>query len=229
MVKALLFDFDGLLFDTETPEYDTWRAMYARHGQELPFDRWTAAIGLAWGSYDPCRELVAMAGGGLDPETIRVERRQAFHGLLAQQGLMPGVEQYLADARRLGLACMVVSSSPRHWVTGHLDRLGTTVLFDHLICAEDAERLKPAPDLYLTALDRAGIQADEAVAFEDSVNGMLAATRAGVYCVIVPNPITRHLAFPDAHLLITSLEDEPLERVLRRVQGDGFKWAIEED
>jgi beta-phosphoglucomutase-like phosphatase (HAD superfamily) len=118
----------------------------------------------------------------------------------------------------------VASNSERAWVTGHLSRLGLLAPFDAIVCADDGTAAKPDPALYLAALDALGVQAAEAIAFEDSPAGILAARRAGVFCVAVPNPITATLPLSLADLVFPSLGDVSLQRLLDLV-GERYTRA----
>jgi HAD superfamily hydrolase (TIGR01509 family) len=129
----------------------------------------------------------------------------------------PGVLDYIAEGRRLGLKVGVASSSPRSWVAGHLTRLGIVDLFDCLCTSEDVVTVKPDPALYLLALARLGASADESIAFEDSPNGILAAKRAGLFCVAVPNPLTSQLPLDLADVRLNSMTDMPLSELLAKL------------
>jgi HAD superfamily hydrolase (TIGR01509 family) len=127
------------------------------------------------------------------------------------------VLQYIADAKRLGLKLAVASSSDRAWVERHLERLGLLKEFDCIKCAEDVEQVKPNPDLYLAVLDELGLRALEAIALEDSPKGITSAKAAGVFCVAVPNALTRQLATDHADLRLDSLAEVPLEALISRI------------
>jgi beta-phosphoglucomutase-like phosphatase (HAD superfamily) len=117
----------------------------------------------------------------------------------------------------------IVSSSNRAWVDMHLERLEEAVGWDAICTADgDPTRAKPSPTLYLAALASLGVDADEAVAFEDSPNGVRAAKAAGVFCVAVPNEVTRDLGLEEAgaDLVLDSLADLPPERLFARLAGD---------
>ncbi len=133
----------------------------------------------------------------------------------ALQQLLPGVIEYLVAARQLGLKTAVASSSTRKWVMDHLNRFGIGGHFDAIVCREDVKRTKPDPDLYLTALRRLGVQPDEAIAFEDSTNGIHAAKAAGLFCVAVPNLLTADLDLTKADLRLLSLDAMPLRDVIK--------------
>jgi beta-phosphoglucomutase-like phosphatase (HAD superfamily) len=127
----------------------------------------------------------------------------------------------LADASRLGLRLAIVSSSPHWWVDGYLVQLALTGSFERVICREDAAQVKPAPDLYLKALESLGLPAAECLAFEDSPNGVLAARRAGLKVVGVPNPVTAQAGPLPADLILSSLAEHPLEVILEHFDHKG--------
>ena len=214
MLKGLLFDFDGLILDTETPEFISWQEVFQRHGCELRLETWAQYIGIQWNAFDPYAHLAELLGHPIDELGIRSARRARNEELLDAEPICAGIVEHLQAAKRQGIPTAVASSAPHAWVDPHLTRLGLIDDFDAVICAEDAAQAKPAPDLYLAALHALGIDASEAVAFEDSPNGILAAKRAGLYCVAVPNLITAQLDLSKADLLVASLLDLPLEQLL---------------
>ena len=214
--RALIFDFDGLILDTETPEFQAWTEIYEDHGVQLDFETWAVCIGTA-GTFDPYDELERRLGGPIDRGSIRTRRRRRNQELLDVESVRPGVLDYVTEARERGMRLAVASSSPLSWVGGHLERLGIMSLFDHVRTADDVRQVKPDPELYLTALAALGVEAGEAIALEDSPNGVLAAKRAGLYCVAVPNALTRRLTFEHADLRVDSLGDLPLQRLLNSV------------
>ncbi|HEX2995383.1 MAG TPA: HAD family hydrolase [Anaerolineales bacterium] len=221
MIKALIFDFDGLILDTETPEYQTWQTIYREHGFELPHEEWGKIIGgYGISNFDAAEHLVSLTQGRLDSASLRDRHRAESRVLTLRQPILPGVTSYLDDARRLGLKLAIASSSPHAWVESHAGRLGILDCFDKVICADDVPpgRTKPNPDLFLLALDRLEVRADEAIVFEDSPNGVKAAHAAGIFVVAVPNPITSLLTIENADLTLTSLKDLSLADLLDTVK-----------
>jgi HAD superfamily hydrolase (TIGR01509 family) len=213
MIKALVFDFDGLILETEGPIYQSWQEQYAAYGVPLPLETWGQIIGTS-DHFDVFGELERLAGRKLDREAVVARQKARETALVEGQPVRPGVEQYLQDARRLGLKIGLASSSSCAWVTGHLRRLGLLDYFD-CICARDDVRLtKPDPQLYTLAASRLEVDPGEAVAIEDSPNGILAAKRAGLHCLAVPNELTRQLSLDQADLCVESLADFPLEKLL---------------
>jgi len=214
-------DFDGLIVDTEGPAYQSWLEIFDEFGAQLPLSAWEAWLGGSPEMFDPCAYLEGQVDRVVDCENLTRRQREREEELNAERTALPGVLEYIGDARRLGLKLGVASSSDRAWVERHLKRLGLLQEFDCLKCAEDVEEVKPSPDLYLAVLDELGLRAEEAIAFEDSPNGITAAQAAGLFCVAVPNPLTRQLRTDHADLQLSSLEEMSLEELLLRAKKRG--------
>jgi len=222
VIQALIFDFDGLILDTETPEVQIWQELYARYGQEFPLDQWVrSVVGATSTNLDPVTHLELLTGLPLDHQALNEQARLTRLDWQSVLPPLPGVADYLDSARLLGLRLAIASSSPHSWVDGYLRRLGFYDLFDVVICREDAHRLKPAPDLFLAALSALHVQADQALAFEDSPNGVKAAKAARLRVVGVPNSVTSRLGPLPADLNLTSLSDLALPGLLS-IFGDSL-------
>lgn len=220
-IKALIFDFDGLILDTETPDFHVWQAIYQEHGFELPHDEWGKIVG-GYGltQFDAAEHLTQLSQGQLDTVSLRDRHSSESHALTLSQPIMPGVLPAIEEAKRLGLKLAIASSSQHSWVDTHAKRLG---IFDHfaaVICADDvgAGRTKPNPDLFLLALHQLQVQKNEALIFEDSPNGVKAANLAGIFVVAVPNPVTALLKIDGANLTLASLADLSLTELLDKVK-----------
>jgi HAD superfamily hydrolase (TIGR01509 family) len=224
MIKALIFDFDGLILDTEGPDFQSWQETYESFGCTLPLAEWAMEIG-TYGVFDPYDYLARQLGRPIDRAAVRARRHARFAELIEQQTVLPGVEGYIRDAKERGLRVGIASSSPRSWVGGHLARFGLGESFDCIKTADDVERIKPDPALYLAALGALDVQPHEALALEDSPNGALAATRAGIYCVVVPNPLTHQLVLDVADLRLASLAELSLGELIARVKAIGAARA----
>jgi HAD superfamily hydrolase (TIGR01509 family) len=221
MIQAVIFDFDGLILDTEVPEFQTWQEIYQAHGCELALEVWATGLGTSADAFDPYIHLASQAGCSIDREAIHQQRRRRYHELLGANTVLPGVREYIVEAKRLGLHLGVASSSSREWVVGHLTELGLSAYFDCIKCRDDVSHVKPDPALYQAVVQTFALQPSEAIALEDSPNGIAAAKRAGLFCVAVPNPLTRQLSLAHADLLVGSLADLPLQQLLEHVQNNG--------
>jgi HAD superfamily hydrolase (TIGR01509 family) len=146
-LRALLFDFDGTILDTESSEFASWQAVYREHGCELGLAEWLPCIGTAENAFDPLEALLVE----LDKLTV-----------------LAGVAEYIREAERRGVALAVASSSSRAWVEGHLGRLGLLERFAVIRCRDDVRRTKPDPELFLAAVRGLGVRPGEAVAIEDA-------------------------------------------------------------
>jgi HAD superfamily hydrolase (TIGR01509 family) len=218
-LRAFLFDFDGLILDTEYASRAGWQQLYREHGHELPVDLWATLVGTTHAPWDPMSHLEELVGEPLDREALNDRRYAHELALIEAEELRPGIAEYLTAARRDGLKRAIVSSSTRRWIDMHLERLEEAVGWDAICTADrDRARAKPSPTLYLEALGLLDVSAAEAVAFEDSPNGVLAAKAAGVFCIAVPNEVTRDLGLQDAgaDLVLDSLADLPPEELLSR-------------
>mgnify|MGYP001029591427 FL=1 len=217
MIKALVFDFDGLILETEQPIYQSFVELYASLGCTLPLSAWVSTIGSYDGPFDPYHELERQAGRKLDWDVLEPLRQARELELVNQQPVLPGVEDYLNDARRLGLRIGLASSSPRDWVYGHLTRIGLLGYFESIRTKDDVARAKPDPALYLAVLADFGVPAQQALALEDSLNGIRAAKGAGMWCVAVPNHLTSQLDLSEADLCLSSLAEINLEHVIHEL------------
>jgi HAD superfamily hydrolase (TIGR01509 family) len=217
-VRALLFDFDGLIVDTESASLAAWRWVYEQHGQELTLERWSAAVGTI-GGFDAVAHLRELAGEPLRDDVLgrRLEHELT---LVEAEALRPGIAEYLAEAERVGLRKAIVSSASRDWIDRHLRRLERIHGWAAIVTADgDPGRAKPRPTLYLEALEELDVSPAEAIAFEDSPNGIDAARAAGIFCIGVPNPVTAGLGLDAADLVVESLASLPLTDLLARVDA----------
>src|ERR1700675_774185 len=129
MIRALVFDFDGLILDTEEPVYRSWLEVYQAHGEDLPFERWVQIVGSTTAGFHPQHHLEERLGRALTQEVLdrRVSRRTEM--VLAQE-VLPGVVPHLQEAKAMGLKVGLASSSTSDWVRGHLAPLGILESFD---------------------------------------------------------------------------------------------------
>lgn len=214
MIKAVIFDFDGLILDTETAWYKAFKeVLQSRFQFDLPLEEFAKCVGSdAAALYTYLQKAL---GTQLDIKTIHYEAAQHHTQYVNDAKARDGVEGYLADARDAGLHIALATSSTTQWATEHLTNLNLLSYFDFLVTKDMVENVKPAPDLYEKALEKLGIEAHEAVVFEDSLNGLVAAQQVNLPTVIVPNPVTAALPFENYHLKIDSMADMRLKEIIQ--------------
>ena len=206
-----MFDFDGLILDTETPEFGAWQDVFGQHGVSLVAADWAHVIGSTDHGWDGANEIARATGRVVDRDEVKARWRVRHAEMLAQEVVRPGVAELVELAKARGLGLAIASSSPRAWVQGHLERLGLYAAFDAVATGDEVERTKPDPALYTLAVRRLGVPAASAVALEDSPNGIRAAHAAGLRCVAVPNDVSRHLDVSAADLVLDSLAELDLD------------------
>ena len=211
MVSALFFDFDGLILDTETPEVLAWQWLFESHGQKYPDEVWMNIVGRGPDQVAEQPEILLKRLASLNesPESIRLRFRERYweHFVLTPR---PGAIELLTLAQEKGLRCCIVSSSLHIWVDDFVAKLNIGHYFERTICREDAARSKPAPDLYLKALELMAVDAENVIALEDSQNGVASAYAAGLPVIACPNDVTRHLDFSLATRVVASLHEVTL-------------------
>lgn len=212
--KAIIFDFDGLIFDTETCELKSFEQLYEKYGVPFPREEWLKIIGTL-SSYDPY-ETLTTAHSQLKKNDLIAEREALFEKIVEGETVREGVKEYIESAKELGLKVAIASSSSRKWIEKYLGVIGLdTSLFDVICTSDDVKNVKPDPELYEKVLSHFSIEPDEAIVFEDSANGSLAAIRANIPCVIVPNEVTKGLVFDErVALRLNSKKDMGLDGVI---------------
>lgn len=219
MLKALIFDFDGLILDTETPEVIVWQKIYKDYGFELPVHEWEKTVGgYGISTFDAAEHLALLSGGRVDSVSLNLRYRRESDALIHASPILPGVMDLIHSAKSSGLKVAIGSSSPHSWVDSHTNRLGIYDLFDFIVCQDDVEKgkTKPYPDIYLKALEKLQVKSNEAVVFEDSPNGVLASQRAGIFVVAVPNGLTKQMNV-QGDLTVSSLAELTLPSLMAKL------------
>lgn len=214
-IKGIILDFDGTILATEAAVYQAWQELYRSWGKRLQFDEWKKLVGKSTQELNPMDTLEEVVGEGFSRDEAQAQVSARELELVEELHPLPGVLELIEAARREGVALAVASSSNRDWVTTQLARLGLQHHFQAVSCSDDVPRAKPDPALYQLSLEKLNLQPEDVVAVEDSPHGALAAKRAGLYCIAVPNQITGRMVFhgsegePD--LVLESLEEFPLD------------------
>jgi HAD superfamily hydrolase (TIGR01509 family) len=216
-MKAIIFDFDGTILDTEFTELAAWQSIYSEYNHTLPLEEWSKRVGSHVENFNPLLHLEKLTGQPLDHKSIKQKRREKGDELIMNLQPLPGVQECLVAAREHGLKLAIVSCSSREWITSHLKRINLLEFFDYIISREDVKAVKPNPEGYQLALQKLGVSADEAFVVEDSPNGVKAALAAGLRCIVVPNRVTMTLEFPKAYLTLNNLQELVLKTIIEEL------------
>lgn len=219
MIKALVFDFDGLIIDTETPSYYAFRQVYQEYGVELPVALYAKCVGTSMDHFNPYTYIAECVTEAIDLEIFKSRFKAIYAELLKDAVIRPGVLAYLEEAKRLNLKVGLASSSHIDWIEPYLIKHQLSGYFNSYSTADEVANVKPDPELYMLALQKLAVTASEAISFEDSLNGFRAASAAGLHTVIVPNELTKDYAFADYDLMIPSMEDRSLADLIDDIAG----------
>jgi HAD superfamily hydrolase (TIGR01509 family) len=212
-IKGLIFDFDGLILDTEYAEFKSWEMILDSFQVNFPMENWLASIGISDSDFNIYTYLESHTDKKLNRDDILTTRENYLGQLLATQSILPGIENLIIEAKNKGLKLAVASGATNKWVTSNLKRIGLFNYFDGIHTREEVIYAKPDPALYYNALTNLGIDPDNAVAFEDSPNGIQAAKAAGLFCIAVPNYLTRMLDTSAADIILPTLKDFNLSKI----------------
>lgn len=216
MIDAVVFDFDGLILDTESADFAAWERIFAEYGGHFGLEDFLPLIGTN-SDYDPVAEIERQTGKTLDRAAVMERSWVLVREAMSSEPMRPGIDAALGEVRAAGWRCGLASSSSRRWVDRLMEPLGIANRFDVIRCRDDVERVKPAPDLYLSALEALGVEAARSLALEDSPNGVRAAKAAGMWCVAIPAPMTQTLDLSEADLVVDSLADVTIAELVVRL------------
>ncbi|MBO8178266.1 MAG: HAD family hydrolase [Bacillus sp. (in: Bacteria)] len=216
-MKALVFDFDGLIVDTESLWFDVYKDVLVEYDCELKLEDFALSIGT---KDDVLYErLTKIARKPINRIEIDRNTHERYQQQMSQLHLREGVNEYLKAAKELGLKIGLASSSSRYWVQGFLEKFNIKEYFEVVKTSDNVKKVKPDPELYLQAIQELGVKPYEALAFEDSKNGLIAATKAGLHCVIVPNSVTSFLDFSGHLHRLSSMEEIELKDLLHLIES----------
>lgn len=197
-IQGIVFDFDGVLVDTEWVIYCSWVRLYEREGCHIPLKEFNACLGSGYSYWDPGAYLEQLTGKTFDWKKENAVRQVEIERDLEQTGLMRGAAELLDFLEERSIPMAVASSSSRRWVEGWLRKLGIFDRFQGIFCRTDGFAVKPEPDLFLAAAECLRLQPKQCLVIEDSANGVMAAHRAGIPCIALPNRVTCHADFSTA-------------------------------
>jgi HAD superfamily hydrolase (TIGR01509 family) len=212
-LQSLIFDFDGLIVDTEKPGFDSWNEIYADFGQRLTLDDWRGATGYV-GGFDPGIHLETLLGRKLDWQNLAPRRDARNWELTLKQGVLPGIRELMLAAVNADIPVGVASNSGFGWVNGGLERLGLRNFVRAIVTRDMVLNPKPAPDVYLKATETLQVSPAFSVALEDSEPGCRAAKAAGMRAVAIPNQFSERQDLSVADLVVPSAKVLSLERLV---------------
>lgn len=203
--RGIIFDFDGVLVDTEWAIYQSWVQLYAREGQQISIATYSPCLGAGYSHWNPADHLEKLTGKKYDWEVETPARQAVLEADLARAGLMDGALELLDWCAEQGIGLTVASSSSRRWVQGWLERLGIYERFDGVFTRTDGYAVKPDPALFLAACNCLNLPKEDCLIVEDTENGTISARNAGIPCVAVPNRMTESCDLSRAQYRVASL------------------------
>lgn len=197
---AIIFDHDGTLVDTESPDFEACRILCEEQGVELPLEYWARTVVGHMNGYDVMYEEL-LGSSGMSRIQMHHRLGQLWPETLEKTSLMPGVMALLPELKRLGYRLAVATASDREWTDRWLRHFDLLPYFEVVATGDEVLNNKPAPDVYLHAAAQLGVEPGRCLVFEDSLAGVQAASAAGMVVVAVPSHVTHSLSFEGAHVV----------------------------
>jgi putative hydrolase of the HAD superfamily len=210
---AVIFDFDGTILDSESAEYHSHRQFFAEHGVELTQEEWCTGIGRVQPERTWWEWLCTRTTTPPTYERFRKTTRTYFVRHLRMEP-MPGIQTLVESLVAAGVPRAIASAASLSWVARAMKELHIGRAFEVIVTGDQVERTKPAPDVYLEAARRLGVEPEHCVAIEDSEPGLTAARAAGMHTVAIPHHLNRLTHdFEGADLELSSAADLTLDRI----------------
>jgi HAD superfamily hydrolase (TIGR01509 family) len=213
-LASVIFDFDGVILDSETPEYESHKQVFEMFGAALSLDDYLRHVGLYHVDHETqwFMRLCAQSPAPPDRETFDAERTRIFRELVPAEP-MRGIVELLEALTAAGVPMAIASTSTSRWVVPASERLGVRSRFVTVVTGDDVERRKPAPDVYLEAARRLGVDPARSIAVEDSAPGIASARAAGMKTVAIPHWLTQRQDLGTADLLVAHAGELTVERL----------------
>lgn len=220
MINTFIFDFDGLILDTELACYQTWVDIYKTFNANLPLEEWIVCVGTTDEAFDPIKYLKQISKiEPLDANEILHLHGKEYRKRTSILDIKPGILDYLEWARKNQFNIAIASSSDKDWVISHLENLKIIQYFDLIRTNNDVEKVKPDPELYHSVKKYFRLNDFEAIIFEDSLHGINAGLASNLFTIAVPNELTKNSDLSAAHLIITGLDAIPPSKLLRTLEN----------
>jgi HAD superfamily hydrolase (TIGR01509 family) len=207
-LMAVIFDFDGVILDSETTEFEAHRLIYEQCGVALTPEEWCDQIGI-WVDGHAGRwfkRLSELSDRAPDQRTFEAEKHRLCRALVSYEP-MRGIRQLLDALADAAIPTAIASTSPARWVVAAVERAGLLDRFGTIVTADDVARRKPAPDVYLEAARRLGVEPGRSIALEDSGPGIASARAAGMKTVAIPHWLTERHDLSAADLRVAHAGD----------------------
>lgn len=218
-MKAVIFDMDGVLVNTEPLHFRCWREVFLEDGFEIDYDSYKPCIGSTQGFL---LELIRKKYGRSyeDEKKMKDRMREKKLEIVKKEGYpaVDGVKEVLARLKAEGYLLAVASSSPLMQIEETLQALGLDLFFDCFTSGEKVENPKPAPDTFLESAGKLGILPKDCLVVEDSTNGGKAAAAAGMQCVWFHNPDSGEQEIPHAILCVEKWDENSVKQFLECVK-----------
>jgi HAD superfamily hydrolase (TIGR01509 family) len=213
-IAAVIFDFDGIVIDSEIPEFESHRRIYERCGAALTTEEWCDQIGVWTEGHDDrwFRELRARSSSAPDHDAYHAEKRRIFDAIIPGEP-MRGIRELLGALAHVGIPAAIASTSPARWVVPAAERIGVRPFFGAIVTGDEVARRKPAPDVYLEAARRLGVDPARSIAIEDSGPGIAAARAAGMKTIAIPHVLTERHDLSAADLRVAHAGELTLARL----------------
>ncbi|MFH0832450.1 MAG: HAD family phosphatase [Candidatus Aenigmatarchaeota archaeon] len=211
MIKAAIFDMDGLLIDSEPMHFAAWKSVYENHGLTLTEDEYPQFVGtgdITVGIYAASRFKLA-----INPENLVEEKKRIYLDLIKGIKFVEGAVPLIKSFRSNKIKTAIATSYWRNIIDSIMKPNGYGELFDLVVCGDDVKEVKPSPEIYILAAKKLAVEPRECIALEDSRSGVLAAKAAGIFCVAIPNMYSKHQNLP-ADMIRKSLKEVKLEEIL---------------
>lgn len=218
MLKAIIFDFDGVIIDTETARFLSWKEAFSWYGINLGKEEWLKYLGIPGEIFDPLGILKNKTGKVILREDVGPKRLRIFWEHINKMSINPGIMDYLNEAKKRNIKFAIASSSKREWVQEHFKMLDIGKFFAVIKNSDDVKRIKPFPDLYLEALKELKVNSNEAIAVEDSLTGVQAAKNAGLFCICIPNGLNKGMKINGADIQLKSLKDLEFGNLVKLIE-----------
>jgi HAD superfamily hydrolase (TIGR01509 family) len=222
-IKGIIFDFDGLVIDSETCKFSSWQEAFREYGAEISLDEWIVTLGTHEHGFHPTDLLKQRCGVEVDDAVLHRNVQKRADAKIHAMSPYPGVETLLHEARAAGLIVAMASSSKKEWVTGHLKYMKLFDLFDFIVCGDEVPAVKPDPGVYNLVLRQMGLDNRQAFALEDSPNGIAAAKAAGLFCFAIPNVISVGMDTSRADYSLSSLAQANLNELIGVIEKNHLK------